>query len=248
MQRIIIIPILFFLSLFAMAQNALEPAVFEDFATMSNEPRQHYKAKRTKLLQLNKLSCGVFISRSFRNEGILGYDPVKHALVYHESIKSIWDQAWKESMILEKSDDGTNHWEFRDKPLRAWNVPVTYHQMRIPDDLAFDLFDLWSNAIRAAREDESQVAVLDGTSYEVFVRGANPMYARTNGCARRKAPEGQEYLVRRLLRLNRQLVEAVTKGKRRMLDDLRADIKFLALDFAQDAAVDDNGWKFRHAF
>jgi opacity protein-like surface antigen len=233
----------------AMAQNALYPAVRGNYAGRSTDAQyNYYNEKRTKLLQLDKLSCGVIISRSFRNEGVLGYDSVKHALVYNESMKSIWDQTYREIMELTKSEGSSSRWTLREKPRKPWAVPVAYHQLHIPDDLASDLRGLWTNAILAARTDTSQITVLDGTLWDVFVRGANPMYARTNGCASRKAPEGEEYLVRRLLRLNRQLIEAVKKGNRRALEALRIDIKFLADDFRHDATVDDNGWKFRHAF
>lgn len=249
MKRIVFIQLLLCLSLSMMAQNALDPAVYANYASNSNDAFTHYyNEKRTKLLHLNKLSCGVFISRSFRSEGVLGYDSVKHALVYNESIKSIWDQTYREIMELTKSENNSSRWTLREKPRKPWAVPVIYHQIRIPDYLASDLRGLWTNAIRAAKIDSSQIVVLDGTLYDVFVRGSYPMYARTNGCASKRAPEGQEYLVCRLLRLHRQLIEAVKKGNRRALDDLRIDIKFLADDFRHDATVDDNGWKFRHAF
>lgn len=249
MKKVVLIQVMLCLSLIAMAQNALDPAVYANYASNSNDAFTHYyNEKRTKLLHLNKLSCGVFISRSFRSEGVLGYDSVKHALVYNESMKSIWDQIYREIMELTKSEGSSSRWTLREKPRKPWAVPVAYHQLHIPDDLASDLRGLWTNAILAARTDTSQITVLDGTLWDVFVRGANPMYARTNGCASRKAPEGEEYLVRRLLRLNRQLIEAVKKGNRRALEALRVDIKFLADDFRHDATVDDNGWKFRHAF
>lgn len=250
MKKVILFPLLFFtVCSCVLAQKALEPAVYGNYACDSKDAfGRYYNEKRTKLLRLNRLSCGVYINRSFTNEGVLGYDSVKHVLVYNESIRNIWGQAYEEVYKIAKTKDNSMYHTLRDKPKNRWAIPVVYHQIRIPDDLASDLHALWTNAISAAREDSSQVVALDGTSYYVFVRGSQPMYARTNGCASRKAPEGEEYLVRRLLRLNHQLIEAVKKGNRRALEALRIDIKFLADDFRHDATVDDNGWKFRHAF
>ena len=233
----------------AMAQNALEPAVYGNYANNSNDAfGRYYNEKRTKLLRLNRLSCGVYINQSFTNEGVLGYDSVKHVLVYNESIRNIWGQAYEEVYKIAKTKDNSMYHTLRDKPKNQWAIPVVYHQMRISDDLASDLHALWTNAISAAREDSSQVVALDGTSYYVFVRGSQPMYARTNGCADYWAPEGQEFLVTRLLKLHRKLIEAVKKGNRRALDALRVDIKFLADDFRHDAAANESSKMFKHAF
>ena len=250
MKIIVMIPLLLFtVCSSVLAQNALEPAVYGNYACDSKDAfGQYYNEKRTKLLRLNRLSCGVYVNRSFTNEGVLGYDSVKHVLVYNESIKNIWGQAYEEVYEIAKTKDNSMYHTLRDKPKNQWAIPVVYHQMRISDDLASDLQELWTNAISAAREDASQVVALDGTSYDVFVRGSQPMYARTNGCANNRAPEGQEYLVRRLLKLNRQLIEAVKKGNRRALEALRIDIKFLADDFGHDAAAVESSKMFRHAF
>ena len=250
MKKVILFPLLMFAVCSSiLAQNALEPAVYGNYANDSKDALdQYYNEKRTKLLHLNRFSCGVYVNQSFRQEGVLGYDSVKHVLVYNESIKNIWSQAYRERMELTQTGENSFRWTMREKPKKPWAIPVAYHQMRIPDDLASDLQALWTNAISAAREDSSQVLVLDGTSYDCFVRGPKPMYARTNGWANKRAPESPEYLVHRLLRLHHQLIEAVKKGNRRALEALRIDIRFLADDFRHDVAAVESTRMFRYAF
>lgn len=250
MKRIVMIPLLLFTACSSvLAQNALEPAVYGSYANDSKDAfGRYYNEKRTKLLHLNRLSCGVYVNRSFTNEGVLGYDSVKHALVYNESIKEIWGQAYEEVYEIAKTKDNSMYHTLRDKPKNQWAIPVVYHQMRISDDLASDLQELWTNAISAAREDSSQSLVLYGATYNFFVRGSKPMYARTNGYTENRMPEGQEYLVTRLVKLHHQLIEAVKKGNRRALETLRIDIKFLADDFRHDAAAVESSKMFRHAF
>ena len=242
MKKVILFSLLFFtVCSSVLAQNALEPAVYGNYACDSKDAfGQYYNEKKTKLLHLNRLSCGVFLFPSVGYEGVLGYDSVKHVLVYNESMKNIWVQAYRERMERTKTEEYSFSWTLREKPKKPWAIPVAYHQMRIPDDLASDLQALWTNAISAAREDFSQIHVNDGTSYDVFVRGSKPMYARTNGYEE----EDQEYLASRLFRLHHQ----VKKGNRRALDALRVDIKFLADDFRHDAAANESSKMFRHAF
>ena len=245
MKKVVLIQVMLCLSLIAMAQKALEPAVYGNYACDSKDAfGQYYNEKKTKLLHLNRLSCGVFLFPSVGYEGVLGYDPVKHVLVYNKSMKNIWVQAYRERMERTKTEENSFSWTLREKPKKPWAIPVAYHQIRIPDDLASDLQALWTNAISAAREDFSQIHVNDGTSYYVFVRGSKPMYARTNGYEE----EDQGYLASRLFRLHHQLIEAVKKGNRRALDALRVDIKFLADDFRHDAAANESSKKFRDAF
>ena len=246
MKIIVMIPLLLFtVCSSVLAQKALEPAVYGNYACDSKDAfGQYYNEKKTKLLRLNRLSCGVFLLPSVGYEGVLGYDSVKHVLVYNESMKNIWVQAYRERMERTKTEENSFSWTLREKPKKPWAIPVAYHQMRIPDDLASDLQALWTNAISAAREDSSQIHVNDGTSYDVFVRGSKPMYARTNGYEE----EDQEYLASRLFRLHHQLIEAVKMGNRRALDALRIDIKFLADDFRHDAAAVESSKMFRHAF
>ena len=245
MKRIVLIQVIFCISLVAMAQKALEPAVYGNYACDSKDAfGQYYNEKKTKLLHLNRLSCGVFLLPSVGYEGVLGYDSVKHVLVYNESMKNIWVQAYRERMERIKTEENSLSWTLREKLKKPWAIPVVYHQMRISDDLASDLQELWTNAICAAREDSSQIHVNDGTSYDVFVRGSKPMYARTNGYEE----EDQEYLASRLLRLHHQIIEAVKKGNRRAIEALRIDIKFLADDFRHDAAAVESSKMFRHAF
>ena len=100
MKKVILFPLLMFAVCSSiLAQNALEPAVYGNYANDSKDALdQYYNEKRTKLLHLNRLSCGVYVNQSFRQEGVLGYDSVKHVLVYNESIKNIWSQAYRERM------------------------------------------------------------------------------------------------------------------------------------------------------
>lgn len=232
----------------AQAQDALEPAVYGNYASESKDVFvQYYNEKRTKELRLRRLSCGVYVSQSFRKEGVLGYDAAKHALVYNESMKNIWSQAYKEMMELEQTDEHTYRWVQRKKTKKSWAVPVAYHQVRISEELAFELQQLWFNAISAGREDPSQEPVLDGTSYYFFVRGVCPMYARTNGWAK-KALEGHVYIVHRLLKLNHKIITAVKAGKRKDLEAMRDEIRTLSDDFYKSVKTDDNAPKFMHAF
>ena len=232
----------------AQAQDALEPAVYGNYASESKDVFvQYYNEKRTKELRLRRLSCGVYVSQSFRKEGVLGYDAAKHALVYNESMKNIWSQAYKEMMELEQTDEHTSRWVLRKKPHRPWTVPVAYHQVRISDELALELQQLWFNAISAGREDPSQLLVMDGTTYDFFVKGVCPMYARTNGWAE-KAPEGHVYIVHRLLKLNHKIITAVKAGKRKDLEAMRDEIRTLSDDFYKSVKTDDNAPKFMHAF
>ena len=216
MKRTIIIPLLFCLSLIAMAQTNKDQEKNNYLIPVDKEQERQfiqddlslsfYAEEISRLLIPSNAAFGVIFRPSLFSESSITCDTQRRLLMYTtvDDGKTIWGCVCDATEVIE---DGVER--MRDKPENYQAPMMKTYSLTISNDALKHLLNLWSAAIGAAKPLQGDQNVLDGIGREFFINGK---YARTH---RGSIKEGR---ILRLLNLIGDLRRAIIDG-----DSVRAE-------------------------
>ena len=216
MKRTIIIPLLFCLSLIAMAQTNKDQEKNNYLIPVDKEQERQfiqddlslsfYAEEISRLLIPSNAAFGVIFRPSLFSESSITCDTQRRLLMYTtvDDGKTIWGCVCDATEVIE---DGVER--MRDKPENYQAPMMKTYSLTISNDALKHLLNLWSAAIGAAKPLQGDQNVLDGIGREFFINGK---YARTH---RGSIKEGR---ILRLLNLIGELRQAIIDG-----DSVRAE-------------------------